>query len=117
MSQTQLQCWHVNNFQSIQLFRSISLHQNQPVACIADDGDVVCVSNGNLFCEVYEEGHQVVTLDIVQMVRQSGNQGFMPYNSDQITELRFVGQVLRIYYLRDLTQHFLIDVDVEELTA
>jgi hypothetical protein len=55
----------VNNCQSIQLFRSISLHQKQPVACIADDGDLVCVSNGNLFCEVYEEGHQVVTLDIV----------------------------------------------------
>ena len=65
VSATQLKCWFVTKCQSVQLIKTIPLHQKKPVACISDNGEVVVVSNGHLFCDVYEGGHLVTTLDIV----------------------------------------------------
>ena len=66
-------------------------YQNARHACISDCGTFSIIYKQDLQFTFYDsEGNPTQTLDVLKHIKASGNAGFVPYNGDEVTDVRLI---------------------------
>ena len=98
MCSKQVKVWQNNK-----TFSTFEQPGNSGLVCVSDDGRVVVVHREQLTCHFWlisDSGSAKLSqeVDLLKSIQESGNPGFVQYQSDAVISLRIVNKHLRVAY-------------------